>query len=154
MKRVHRNRPVGYNVERVLPPLLERYFAKGDRLVKRHASPEKLHRFRIRTKHLRYTLELYEEAAPWLQKPLREFKKLHDVLGFLHDQYTLQLLLEQRQAAAADSAARREYRRLLAHCVARQRRLRLDFMRDWKALQAERFGKNLSRQLRETAAHR
>ncbi len=154
MIRVHRKRPVAANVERILPRLLERYFAKGDRLVKRRASPEKLHRFRIRTKHLRYTLELYEEAAPWLQKPLREFKKLHDVLGFLHDQYTLQLFLEQRQTAAADSAARREYRRLLGHCAARQRRLRLDFMRDWKALQEAGFAKNLRRELHGQIAPR
>lgn len=55
------NAGVAENVHAVLPGLASQYFSAGRKVVREKASHRKLHRFRLRTKRFRYTLELFRE---------------------------------------------------------------------------------------------
>src|SRR5579884_2208612 len=52
-------RPVAENARAHLPTLLREYFQAGRELVAARPAPADLHAFRLRTKRLRYTLELF-----------------------------------------------------------------------------------------------
>jgi CHAD domain-containing protein len=58
---------------RTLPPLVRDFFKRGDECAHGDAAPKQMHRLRIATKRLRYTLELFvpvygEAAREWLDQ--------------------------------------------------------------------------------------
>ena len=87
-----------------------RKMLKRGRRVRRHPSPEKLHRLRIEGKRVRYTLEYFGQFYPdRLKGPLRALRDLQNVLGEHQDACTAC----ERLQAYADSVpltpeARRE----------------------------------------------
>ena len=111
------------NAAAQLPVLIAAYFSEGRALVDEAADPEKLHRLRLISKRLRYTLELFVPCyGPELATGLESLKRLQDVLGELNDAAATWRLLEpmrgaarmksilDRQAAAKVAEFRKEWR--------------------------------------------
>jgi len=89
------------NAAAQLPVLIAAYFDEGRTLVDQAADPEKLHRLRLISKRLRYTLELFAPAyGPELTAGLESIKRLQDVLGELNDAVATWRLLEPMRGAA------------------------------------------------------
>lgn len=77
---------VAENARLRLPPLVEAYFKGGRQLLDRKWSPAALHRFRLNTKRLRYTLELFRSCyGPGLERYLAALRQLQDYLGAIND---------------------------------------------------------------------
>ncbi len=86
----------GENARLKLPALVERYFEDGRRLMGSDASADALHRFRLKTKRVRYTLEFFRVwYGPGLVERLASMRKLQDFLGELSDCATAQALAEE-----------------------------------------------------------
>ncbi len=153
MSRAHPDESVLANFRRVLPRLVHRYFSRGRRLVKQRAPDERLHRFRIRTKRLRYTLELHAEVFPAaLQSSLKYFQHIQDQLGKLQDQRMFDAWLEKRRA---ESAAGRTAAEALLRAVADKRKeLRKAFFRGWKHLEKSGFEDALVQRIKRTGGVR
>lgn len=91
-----------------LPLLMQRYAMHGDLLQSPDAARETFHRFRLRTKRVRYAVEWFVElfpdtGAPALAATLRDFQQS---LGALQDTAAASLLLEKpslRKHASEDT---------------------------------------------------
>jgi len=74
------------NVREQLPAMALRYFEAGQQLIAQDSSPKLLHRFRLRTKHFRYTLELFSDLyGTAFEKQLKRLKPVQDALGEMND---------------------------------------------------------------------
>ncbi len=129
-----------------LPAMLEAYFDQGRKLVGRAASASPMHPFRLETKALRYTLELFRPCfGPGLEGFLLNLRKIQDCLGALNDYATTRNLI----AAALPKHApdRQKMYRVL---TARAKRKSLEFRRYWRQTfdkpgEAQRWMNYLSR---------
>ncbi|HVY91143.1 MAG TPA: CHAD domain-containing protein [Bryobacteraceae bacterium] len=85
---------------RILPRMLKDYLRHGARAARQEASPKQLHRFRIATKEIRYTLDLfaplYGDAIVELAGKLR---KIQNHLGAIHDCAATAALIEDTKIA-------------------------------------------------------
>jgi CHAD domain-containing protein len=76
----------GANARRELPPLMARYFALVRELLARNPTPPELHRLRLATKRLRYTLELFQSCyGPGLEIRMAGLRELQQLLGEVND---------------------------------------------------------------------
>ena len=74
------------NARRKLPALIAEYFTEGRALAAGKVSAAALHRFRLRTKRLRYTLELFTPCyGPGLGQRLKKVHQVQQFLGELND---------------------------------------------------------------------
>ncbi|MEO8368580.1 MAG: CHAD domain-containing protein [Candidatus Solibacter sp.] len=74
------------NAKRQLPRIVAQFFAVTRRAIARKSWPRNLHRVRLASKKLRYTLELFHSIYPAaLDARLDELKKLQDWLGDAND---------------------------------------------------------------------
>ena len=74
------------NARRELPRLAAEYFARVRRVLEKEPSPEKLHRLRLATKRLRYTLELFRPCyGPGLETRLAALRDIQQSLGEVND---------------------------------------------------------------------
>ncbi|MCU1259109.1 MAG: hypothetical protein JWO80_1994 [Bryobacterales bacterium] len=74
------------NARAQLPMLAGDYFRAGRKLLGGKHSAKTMHKLRLRTKHFRYTLELFREVyGKSLEKRLELLKPLQDALGDLND---------------------------------------------------------------------
>jgi CHAD domain-containing protein len=77
---------VAANARRELPRIVSTYFARVRAFLAEDGSPGKLHRLRLASKRLRYTLELFRPCYPaGLEERLEALKKLQDWLGEIND---------------------------------------------------------------------
>ena len=77
---------VAANARRQLPPMLTAYFSSVREFLADDAPPRRLHRVRLASKRLRYTLELFRPCYPaGLEERLDALKKLQDWLGEVND---------------------------------------------------------------------
>ena len=77
---------VAANARRQLPPMVRAYFSSVREFLADHAPPERLHRVRLASKRLRYTLELFRPCYPaGLEDRLDALKVLQDWLGEVND---------------------------------------------------------------------
>jgi CHAD domain-containing protein len=77
---------VAANARRQLPRLVSAYFSQVREFLAEDAAPRKLHRLRLASKRLRYTLELFRPCYPaGLEERLDALKKLQDWLGEVND---------------------------------------------------------------------
>lgn len=144
MARLRPTRPVRDNFQRLMPRLLRRYFKIGRGLVQAQASGELLHRFRIRTKRLRYITELYDEVFPEaLRGCLQQYRGIQELLGSIQDQRMLQAWLARKVTTTRVPAARIEYGRLLQQARLREAALRVQFFQRWEKLEASGFEKRI-----------
>jgi len=74
------------NARRKLPGLVTGYFAQVRRFLAKDPPPLKLHRLRLATKRLRYTLELFRPCyGPGLETRLAELREIQKLLGEVND---------------------------------------------------------------------
>ena len=96
------------NASRKLPPLTRAYFRASRALFAADLTPESLHKFRLRTKRFRYTLELFQPCyGPGLEERLKLLRDIQDLLGEINDCATTRKLVGQGQAGVAKFLARR-----------------------------------------------
>jgi CHAD domain-containing protein len=89
--------------QRLLPAMTEKLFRTGRDAVRPDYSQRKMHEFRLKTKHVRYTLEIFEPVYGSKTKPMLEaLKGLQEKLGAINDcATTLELIRRDRSAAAS-----------------------------------------------------
>ena len=74
------------NAAIVLPKVAEDFFRRGRKVVQAKTSDKKLHRFRLRAKRFRYTLELFKPCyGPTLGEHIGAVKRMQDHLGKMND---------------------------------------------------------------------
>ncbi|HUQ91804.1 MAG TPA: CHAD domain-containing protein [Bryobacteraceae bacterium] len=82
------------NAARQLPEVVEEYAKAGRKVAHKKAKATKLHRFRLRTKHFRYLLDLfspfYGDDVETMSKRLREIQSL---LGEINDYATVREMM-------------------------------------------------------------
>src|SRR5450755_3227936 len=87
---------VAANARRELPPLVNAYFSTVREHLAKHSAPRKLHRLRLASKRLRYTLELFRPYYPeGLEDRLDALKTLQDSLGEVNDAVASARLLRE-----------------------------------------------------------
>ncbi len=86
-----------------LPALAEDFFQTGDAAAAPHSNYQTLHRFRLRAKRFRYTLELFERFyGPEIAAAAKALKGVQDRLGAINDCVaTINLLPEDPSAVIA-----------------------------------------------------
>jgi len=93
----------GEHARRLLPAMLDDLFRAGRAAARPDANHQKMHRFRLKTKRVRYTLELFEVVYEGATKQVMEsLKGLQDKLGAINDcATTLEMIRLDRVAADA-----------------------------------------------------
>ncbi len=111
--RWNRRRAACENARRHLPNLIRDWFAEGRRAARRGAPASELHQFRLHTKRLRYTLELFRSCyGKELAERLGALRQIQDALGAMSDCVTTRLLVAHRLPEG--SAGRRALETFLA----------------------------------------
>jgi CHAD domain-containing protein len=106
----------------ILADLVPRYWEAGDKAARPQASWTDLHQFRLATKHLRYTIELFEPAyGPGAKLKLEVLKHVQTHLGKVNDCDTARAL----EPIKADST-------LEAWIIERQTHQREKFLETWE----------------------
>ena len=91
------------NARRLLPAMMEDLFREGREAARPDSSQRKMHQFRLKTKRMRYTLELFAPVYGAKTKKIMEsLKGLQEKLGAINDcATTLEMIRRDRAAAAA-----------------------------------------------------
>lgn len=93
------------NTRRELPALAAAYFAYVRDVLADRPPPAELHRVRLATKRLRYTLELFRDCyGPGLEARLEALRKVQQALGDLNDSVASRELLKKAMGSSAQSA--------------------------------------------------
>jgi len=93
------------NARRELPPLVTRYFALVRELLAKDPSPPELHRLRLATKRLRYTLELFQPCyGPGLETRMAGLRELQRLLGEVNDSVATGRMLAKALRESAQQA--------------------------------------------------
>lgn len=110
-----------------LPKVASLFLEEGRKAALAESAVEDLHRFRLRVKAWRYTLELFRPFyRPGLEQRLAELRRMQDILGALNDDCTILEMV--RKGLEKDSALRRKLEGLLE---ARVRRKVREFKKYW-----------------------
>jgi len=76
----------GSNARRRLPDLVRSYYEDGRKTASSDPAPEALHDFRLRTKRLRYTVELFRSCyGPGVERWLESLRQIQGHLGAISD---------------------------------------------------------------------
>jgi CHAD domain-containing protein len=95
------------NARRELPQLAASYFARVRALLAEDPSAPKLHRVRLLTKRLRYTLELFRPCyGPGLETRLAALHRIQQSLGEVNDSAAAGRLLSKSMSTASPQRAR------------------------------------------------
>jgi CHAD domain-containing protein len=118
----------GTNARRRLPELIRNYYEAGREVTGGAAAPEALHRFRLRTKRVRYTVELFRACyGPGLDGWLAGVREIQNHLGAVSDCATTCGLVA---AIPAEDSPGRE--RLALYLKRREAREAAAFRRYWQ----------------------
>lgn len=122
------------NAAAVLPKIAQGFFQLGRKVVQPETPDKKLHRFRLRAKRFRYTLELFKPCyGPTLSEHITAVKRMQDHLGTMSDcAATLDLI------AASDLADLDGAQQLQDYLENRSQRERTNFFEYWQST----FGSN------------
>jgi CHAD domain-containing protein len=116
------------NARARLPAMVQAYFEEGRKLTGAELPNARMHRFRLETKGLRYTLELFRACyGPGLERYLAALRKIQDCLGAINDYETSKALIAARLPRTAPERIKME--RVL---TARAKRKSLEFRRYWQ----------------------
>ncbi|HEY4087965.1 MAG TPA: CHAD domain-containing protein [Bryobacteraceae bacterium] len=109
----------------LFPNMLKDYLRRGARLARKNASPKQLHRFRIATKEIRYTLDIFRaHYSGAIDNFAEKLKKVQTDLGAIHDCTATSSLIED----AKSSGSRKE----ILRDVEKRRRKKTDrFLQDY-----------------------
>jgi CHAD domain-containing protein len=95
------------NARRELPHLAASYFARVRALLADDPSAPRLHRLRLLTKRLRYTLELFRPCyGPGLDTRLAALRRIQQSLGEVNDSAAAGRLVSKSMSAASPQRAR------------------------------------------------
>ena len=95
------------NARRELPQLAASYFARVRALLADDPSAPKLHRVRLLTKRLRYTLELFRPCyGPGLETRLAALHRIQQSLGEVNESAAAGRLVSKSMSAASPQRAR------------------------------------------------
>ena len=115
------------NARRELPRLAASYFAQVRALLAEAPSAAKLHRVRLLTKRLRYTLELFRPCyGPGLETRLASLHRIQQSLGEVNDSAAAGRLLSKSMSTASPQRAR-----LLRFLEERAAIKAQEFRKDW-----------------------
>ena len=115
------------NARRELPRLAASYFAQVRALLAEDPSAAKLHRVRLLTKRLRYTLELFRPCyGPGLETRLSALRRIQQSLGEVNDSIAAGRLLSHSMSTASPQRAR-----LLNFLEGRAAVKAQEFRKDW-----------------------
>lgn len=115
------------NARRELPLFAEEYWRLGRKANRKGVSAEKLHQFRLATKHWRYLLELFRPLyGPRLEVLLKRLRQVQTILGDLNDYACARRLAESEPWAGTEDS-----RLLLQYVSAQERKKRREFCRLW-----------------------
>ena len=118
----------GANARRRLPDLVRTYYEKGRQAACCEAASEALHAFRLRSKRLRYTVELFRSCyGPGLERWVAELKEIQDHLGAISDCATTAQLC--RDALPKESLERKRLETYVDRRIARKLKA---FQRYWR----------------------
>jgi CHAD domain-containing protein len=116
------------NAKARLPALARKYFAKGRKLMAEEPGRKDLHRFRLRTKFVRYSIELFTSCyGPEIQMCLSSLQKIQTFLGDINDCVTTQEMI-----AGILEAESEERRRIERSLDRRAERLEAQLRRYWR----------------------
>jgi CHAD domain-containing protein len=88
---------VAANARSILPGLVAGYFEEVRGFLAKKHKPKELHRMRLASKRLRYTLELFRGCyGPGLEERLDALKDVQDALGDVNDAVAAEGLLDSR----------------------------------------------------------
>lgn len=89
------------NAAEKLPQLVAAYFSAGRKMTAEPALPDELHQFRIRSKRLRYTLELFRPCyGPVMDRRLESLRRIQQCLGEMNDFATIRELVDEPEIVA------------------------------------------------------
>jgi CHAD domain-containing protein len=115
------------NARRELPQLAASYFARVRALLAGDPSPARLHRLRLLTKRLRYTLELFRPCyGPALETRLAALRRIQQLLGEVNDSADAGQLLSRPIGPASPQRAR-----VLRYLEERAAVKAREFRKDW-----------------------
>jgi CHAD domain-containing protein len=116
--------PVKVTAKRMLPQMAKEYFSGGKDAARGKASAEELHRFRIASKNLRYTLDLFAPLyGTSINGLLQQLKGVQTLLGEINDCATVGRMVAQHQDGSG----------ILSALKKRQRRKAEQFRQHWTA---------------------
>ena len=119
----------GENARSRIPKLVAAYYLEGRQAAEGQAPPEALHAFRLHTKKLRYTVELFRSCyGPGLQRWLAALSRIQDHLGAISDCATAARVCFAHLPEAAP-----ERERLAAYLDRRIAREAASFRRYWRS---------------------
>ena len=119
---------VGENARAQLPSVAGAYFRAGRKLMKGSPSIADLHAFRLKTKRLRYTLELFRACyGSTLEQRLDRLREMQNLLGDISD-----CGAALRIATRALSERSSELRKLERYLKSRSGRLTTAFRKLWR----------------------
>jgi CHAD domain-containing protein len=122
-------RSAGENARRELPGLVSCYFSYVREELAKDPAPARLHRLRLATKRLRYTLELFRPCyGPGLETRLAVLRKVQQRLGDLNDCVASWDLLSKAMSRSPQRARIEKFLRERARQQAR------DFRDEWRQL--------------------
>jgi CHAD domain-containing protein len=115
------------NARRELPRLAASYFAQVRALLANDPSPAKLHRLRLLTKRLRFTLELFRPCyGPGLETRLAALRRIQQSLGEVNDSTAAARLISKSMSTASPQRAR-----VLRYLEERAAVKAQEFRKDW-----------------------
>lgn len=118
--------PAAENARRELCLYAEEYFSAGRKVARKGVSAERLHEFRLATKHFRYLLEMFQPLyGKRIDDLVKALRQVQTVLGELNDcSATAELLAEQ--------AGVEDVRKLFQFLEDESRKKRREFRHLWK----------------------
>ena len=118
----------GQNARAQLPAVAGNYFQAGRKLLAGSPEPEDLHAFRLKTKRLRYTLELFRPCySSSMEQRLESLREIQTLLGEIND-----CMAALRVAGTNLSVKSRDYVKVERFLQARSKRLAAAFRKHWK----------------------
>jgi CHAD domain-containing protein len=99
----------GENARAALPALLGAYFSEGRKAMGAAPTSAGMHRFRLHTKRVRYTLEMFQGCyGPGLERYLAALRQIQDHLGAMNDCATTRALVRAKAPKSSPERARME----------------------------------------------
>ena len=92
--RLNPSKSAAENARAVLPKMARKYFEAGREAIEGKRPPEELHKFRLKTKRFRYTMELFRPLyGPSMDRYLKALRQLQSALGKVSDYQAIQRVL-------------------------------------------------------------
>jgi len=118
----------GENARAQLPAVAGAYFQAGRKLMAGSPAPEDLHAFRLKTKRLRYTLELFRPCySSTLEQRIEALREIQTLLGEIND-----CAAAERVAASVLPAKSAGLVKAQRYLKAKSKRLEAAFRKHWK----------------------